>query len=180
MTEHFFRIGNLSKAGKLVDSVLGHLGVREKVIQAQAISNWAQVVGPQIAASTRVERLTDGNLFVSCKSSAWANELSLHKDRIIRGINESVGSVVVNDIRFSAKGFRRSAESKDDTHTRPKGLEAVELTEDEINTARRIASALRSPELARLIEKAVLTGKRLEKSRSMQDGRVDRTDSKDR
>ncbi len=180
MREHSFRRAGLSKAGKLVTSALNRLGVRERVLEQQAIGNWARVVGPQIAASARADRVKEGILFVCCKSSAWASELSLHKERIVKGLNDSVGAAVIKDIRFSARGFRRTADPKEDRLAEPKSLEAIELTRPEIDGARRIAAASRSPELASLIEKAVLTGKRLGKLRGMRDGRVDRTGSEDR
>jgi len=168
MREHSFRRGSLSRAGNLVRSALGQLGVRERVLEQQAVGNWAEVVGPQIAASSRAERVKEGTLFVSCKSSVWANELSLHKDRIVKGLNKSVGAEVVKDIRFSARGFRSPAEPKEGGSREPKRLEAVELTQQEIDATQRISGACRSPELAEMIRKAVLTGKRLAKLKALE------------
>jgi hypothetical protein len=148
---------------------LSRLGIRQRVLEQQAIGNWPEVVGPHIAASTRADRVREGILFVSCKSSAWANELSLHKDQIVGGLNKSVGAEVVKDIRFSARGFRRAAESKEGGAPEPKKLETIELTRGEIDSAQQISGASRSPELAELIEKALLTAKRLDKARGSGD-----------
>ena len=160
-----FRQGSLSRAGGLVGPALERMGIRKRVLEQQAVGNWYAVVGPQIAASSKAERLSEGTLFVSCKSSAWASELSLHKERIMKGLNESVGAEVVRDIRFSARGFRRSSESKEEVAVEPKGVEAIQLTPREADIARAISGTSRSPELAELIEKAILTGKRLDKAR---------------
>jgi hypothetical protein len=152
----------------MVSSALSQLGVRERVLEQQTVGNWSEVVGPQIAASSRAERVRDGTLFVACKSSAWASELTLHKDRIIKGLNQSVGTAVVKDIRFSARGFRRPAEPKEEAGPEPKRLEGIELTKPEIDDVQQIGAACRSPELAELIEKAVLTGKRLAKLKGLE------------
>jgi hypothetical protein len=138
------------------------MGLRERVMEQQAVRKWGEVVGRQIAASSRAERVAEGTLFVSCKSSAWASELTLHKDRIIKSLNESVGARVVTDIRFSARSFRRQAESKEEGKEGPKRLEAVELAKEDIDIARQIAAAC-PPDLAERVERAILTGKRREK-----------------
>ena len=160
------RTGSLSKAGELVGSALGRLGARQRVLEQQAIANWGQVVGPQVGAASKADRLKDGILFVACKSSTWAAELTLHKDCIIKGINDSVGAAVVQDIRFSARGFKRSERARQGGAGGAINVEAVRLTEPEVQKAKQISQACGSAELAGLVEKAVLTGKRLAKLRS--------------
>jgi hypothetical protein len=47
-------------------------------------------------------------------------------------------------------------------------LEAIELTQQEIDASQLISGACRSPELAEMILKAVLTGKRLAKLKAIE------------
>jgi len=42
---------------------------------------------------------TGKTIFIRCKNSAWASELWLNKNRIIRKINEELGEKVITDIK---------------------------------------------------------------------------------
>jgi hypothetical protein len=162
-----FKRGNFSRIGGVVNHALDNLGLRHKVKEQQVVLQWAQLVGPQNAASSRAENVREGILFVTCKSSTWSSELSLHKAEILRRIAQSVGKNVVTDIRFSARGFRQRQDSaaKDAAGVETKSVEAISLTEDEIQQAKHIAAECSSAELAAKIEKAIITGKRLEKAK---------------
>jgi len=158
-----FRKGSMFRLGGLVNHTLDDLGLRHRVLEQQALSRWKEVVGAHIASSSSADRVRDGVLFVSCRSSMWANELALHKERIVKGLNKALGRNVISDIRFSARGFGPADKhaSKEQTQPWAKTLEAVELTDEQIQHARAMASASASPELAEKIEKALLTSKRL-------------------
>ena len=63
-------------------------GLTKRVQQAGIIEEWAELVGPQIAAVTAPESVTpDGLLRVRVASAAWANELSLMSPRILARLN---------------------------------------------------------------------------------------------
>jgi predicted nucleic acid-binding Zn ribbon protein len=63
-------------------------GLTKRVQQAGIIEEWAQLVGPQIAAVTSPESVTpDGVLRVRVASAPWANELSLMAPRILARLN---------------------------------------------------------------------------------------------
>ncbi len=77
-----------------------------RIREAMAMAHWAEAVGPRAAQSSRAERVQNGVLHVCTKSAAWSQELSLHKVRILRAMNERVGKGVLTDIRFRASGFK--------------------------------------------------------------------------
>jgi predicted nucleic acid-binding Zn ribbon protein len=63
-------------------------GLTKRVQQAGIIEEWAQLVGPQIAAVTSPESVSpDGVLRVRVASAPWANELSLMAPRILARLN---------------------------------------------------------------------------------------------
>jgi predicted nucleic acid-binding Zn ribbon protein len=63
-------------------------GLTKRVQQAGIIEEWAQLVGPQIAAVTSPESVTpDGVLRVRVATAPWANELSLMAPRILARLN---------------------------------------------------------------------------------------------
>ncbi|MCX6343777.1 MAG: DUF721 domain-containing protein [Armatimonadetes bacterium] len=163
-----FRRGNFNRLGGLVNRSLEEMGLRHKIMQYQAVIKWKQVVGTHIAAVTVAERIQEGILYVCCKSSAWANECTFHKQHIIKELNKAAGSKVVTDIRFSSRGFKKALEAslaankpnipKDD-------IEAVEIDLLASELAQKVASISPSEELAKRIAHAVLTSKKLEKSK---------------
>ena len=63
-------------------------GLTKRVQQAGIIEEWAELVGPQIAAVTAPESVTpDGVLRVRVATAAWANELSLMAPKILARLN---------------------------------------------------------------------------------------------
>ena len=70
-------------------SYLRRSGFSKRIQQAGVIEAWADLVGPQIAAVTAPESVTqDGVLRVRVATAAWANELSLMTPRILARLNQ--------------------------------------------------------------------------------------------
>lgn len=158
-----FRRGSPARLGGLVNSSLDQLGLRHKVLEHQAVGRWKEIVGPHIAASSVAERVRDGVLFVACKSSMWSNELSLHKQDIIKRYQKAMGRKVITDIRFSARGFKRAFEqaAREERPAEQTNIDAVPLGQADMEIASRVASKAPAKELAAKIEKAIITSKRL-------------------
>jgi predicted nucleic acid-binding Zn ribbon protein len=69
-------------------SYFKQVGLTKRVQQAGIVEQWAELVGPQIAAVTAPESVTpDGLLRVRVASAAWANELSLMSPKILARLN---------------------------------------------------------------------------------------------
>ncbi|MBN2742831.1 uncharacterized protein DUF721 [Breznakibacter xylanolyticus] len=68
------------------------------LLEARVVQNWAQVLGPSVARATRRVYLYEGKLFVELNSSVVRNELMMLRDRIVKSLNQSVGSDVVKEI----------------------------------------------------------------------------------
>lgn len=160
-----FRRSGLSRLGGLVNNSLEDLGVRQKVLERQVLGKWKQIVGPHIAASSVPESVREGILFVCCKSSMWANELTFHKLHIIKEFNKAAGKKIVTDIRFTSRGFKKAWEQslKEERSPETKGLESVPVDESVSELAAKLASVSPSEELAKKIEHAIITSKRREK-----------------
>jgi len=159
------RTSGMARVGSFVQSTLGSLGVQERVLEQKVVASWAEVVGPQIAAATNPQRIREGTLFVACKSSMWANELSLHKPQILKGLNAAAGKNVVTDIRFNARGFRRADSNSEQAPDKGEAPDIV-LTTDDVMAAERVAAVCGSEELAVRVKQAMLAGKRLERLRA--------------
>ena len=75
----------------LADALASYLrqsGFAKRMQQAGIIEEWEELVGPQIAAVTSPESVTqDGVLRVRVATAPWANELSLMTPKILARLN---------------------------------------------------------------------------------------------
>jgi predicted nucleic acid-binding Zn ribbon protein len=84
-------------------------GLTKRVQQAGIIEEWAELVGPQIAAVTAPESVTpDGVLRVRVATAPWANELSMMSPKILARLNAG-RSGRVKEIRW-VPGFIERAQ----------------------------------------------------------------------
>ncbi|MDO8588073.1 MAG: DUF721 domain-containing protein [Armatimonadota bacterium] len=140
-----------------------HLEKRLK--QEIAAAGWADVVGEKCAAASRPETVRDGILFVSCKSSAWAQELTFLKDRIISEMNKRVGAAVIKDIRFAGTGLRKSREAvggEEENVPSPKEIQDIKLGSAELLRVSRAVEDVKDPDLAAKMRGAMETRQKLE------------------
>lgn len=72
---------------------------------ALAPDEWRRVVGPKIAARTRVGRLRGGTLTVYAASSAWCNELSFLRTDIVARLQRA--GFEVTDLHVRVASFDR-------------------------------------------------------------------------
>ncbi len=89
--------------GVLLNTISG-MDAGGMIRQSMALDCWEMVVGQQAAAASHAESVRDGILFVCTRSSVWSHELTLHKQRIITGINRVLGGKVIEDIIYRARG----------------------------------------------------------------------------
>lgn len=68
---------------------------------AGLVPRWPEIVGPDIAAHSRPERLAGGELTVVAESSAWATQLRLLSGQLLAAIARSVGPDVVARLRVT-------------------------------------------------------------------------------
>ena len=81
------KAGRPQLVGDLVSRFLQRAGLSARVEAASILTDWPELVGPQIAAVTRAQRLSDDTLFVGVATSAWMMELNLMKAELMRRIN---------------------------------------------------------------------------------------------
>jgi len=75
-------------------------GLEERIEEASAVPEWAERVGPGIAAVTTPLRASDGTLLVAVRSSAWLMELKLMESTILRQLNAGRKHGKFTRIRF--------------------------------------------------------------------------------
>jgi hypothetical protein len=66
---------------------------------AQVMADWAQIVGPELSATTTPRRLTNGTLTLACAGPV-ALELQHLSDQVLARVNGHLGCKVVERLRF--------------------------------------------------------------------------------
>ncbi|CAN5211767.1 hypothetical protein BH24GEM2_BH24GEM2_09860 [soil metagenome] len=86
--------------GDLLARFLAKSGLAPKVEAASVLTDWAERVGPQIAAVTEPLRVSEGTLFVAVSTSPWMMELNLMKADLMRHVNAGKGEGRIEQIVF--------------------------------------------------------------------------------
>jgi len=87
----------------LAEALAGYLkesGLEERFEEAAVVPEWAERVGPAIAAVTVPLSVSHGTLRVGVRSSAWLSELHLVEREIVRRLNAGRTSGRISRIRF--------------------------------------------------------------------------------
>jgi len=86
--------------GDALDELVETLGIKKKLREQDVFVFWDKAVGERIAGVAKPTRILKGILFVSVKTGAWRNELSMRKQEIVGRLNEILADEIVKDIKF--------------------------------------------------------------------------------
>ena len=93
----------MKSIGKILPTALD----REVVIMAKALETmkrWEDIVGVELASRSWPDRFDRGTVWVAVTGSAWAQELRLKKELILRRLNELGGQgSLFTDVRFGVR-----------------------------------------------------------------------------
>lgn len=105
--------------GELLTSYLGDRGWQRPLDEARLFSDWAAIVGSDVAAHCAPAGLHDGELRVAAESTAWATQLRLLAGSLLARIVAEIGPDIVQRLtvtgptapswkhgRFSVRGAR--------------------------------------------------------------------------
>jgi predicted nucleic acid-binding Zn ribbon protein len=82
-----------------IQGLLRDQGWQAAAAVGSVFGRWPQIVGADLAAHTRPDRLTDGELLVIADSTAWATQVRLLSGTLIRTLNSELGSGTVTRVR---------------------------------------------------------------------------------
>ncbi len=96
---------------KRLQGMLGGALGRPEVLRTAraqiAMRRWPEVVGDALADKTLPDRYDKGTLWVVASGSAWAQEIRLRKEEIVRRMNEVAGEPgLFSDVRVGVRAFR--------------------------------------------------------------------------
>lgn len=78
-----------------VASLLDQQGWQLAAATGSVFARWAEIVGPDLAAHTRPEGLSGGELTVAAESTAWATQVRLLAAQLVRRLNAELGDGTV-------------------------------------------------------------------------------------
>ena len=90
-----------------INEILKNYNLDKEFADQQALLFWADIVGEQLARMTRAMRLSNGTLTVEVSSPIISQELNLLKQNYITLLNERMGRIVLQRIRFVPGRFPR-------------------------------------------------------------------------
>lgn len=90
----------MDRIKKLIGGGLKELNATDVLVAGRIFGLWSEVVGEAIAERAHPRYMRQGVLFVEVSSSAWANELTLLKPRLLAKLEATFGKGVVRDLRY--------------------------------------------------------------------------------
>lgn len=88
----------------LLAAYLDRSGLREGLEAVSLVDQWPELVGPGIAAVTRVKKVADGVMVVGVATSAWLMELNLMKKELLSRTNAGRRAGKIRQIIFVMDG----------------------------------------------------------------------------
>ena len=82
-----------------IGGLLSDQGWKEHAAVGSVFSNWAQIVGPDLAAHTRPDGFTDGELVIAADSTAWATQVRLLSSMLVGRLNSELGAGTVRRVK---------------------------------------------------------------------------------
>lgn len=97
------------RVGAVIGRMVQREGWRPRLALGRLRANWAEAVGPQIAANSFPAKLSDGQLLVFAESGAWATELALLAPRLAAKADAFLGGGLVSEVKVVARGASKGS-----------------------------------------------------------------------
>jgi predicted nucleic acid-binding Zn ribbon protein len=82
-----------------IRGLIGDQGWQTEAAMGSVFGRWPQIVGADLAAHTRPDRFTDGELLVIADSTAWATQVRLLAGTLVRRLNSELGEGTVTKVK---------------------------------------------------------------------------------
>ncbi|WP_022881898.1 DUF721 domain-containing protein [Gryllotalpicola ginsengisoli] len=87
--------------GQVMDALTTELGWDSELDKAELIGAWSELVGETTAAKSEPIGIEEGVLTVRCASTAWATQLRLMRNELLKAIAERYPRAGIQSIRFN-------------------------------------------------------------------------------
>jgi hypothetical protein len=168
------RMAHAARAGDLLDGLLHGWGLDERLKQYRALIVWDEVVGPQIAAHTKPEKIRDGILEVSVDQPVWMQQLQLLKPQLLNKLNARLGDGALRDL-FLKRG-QITLRAATAAAARGPAWRKETLTPDEEATLATLLATVTDDELRRHLRELLVKQLKLAKAQRQQASRPENTE----
>lgn len=98
------RLRGPQPVGDALESFLGRTGFHDRLRTTRLLDDWAGIVGPDVAANSRPQRIEKGVLHLVVSSSTWATQLTWLESTIIEKVNIAAGTNLVHRMKVVVAG----------------------------------------------------------------------------
>ncbi len=95
---NYGRNSNEQSLGDAIQHFINKMGLRPKMIEAEIIANWEEIVGDMIAKHTLDLSLNKKKLTLRFDNAALKQEMSYAKSNLIENINKRFGREIINQV----------------------------------------------------------------------------------
>ncbi|MET8161702.1 DciA family protein [Sphaerisporangium sp. NPDC005289] len=85
--------------GRAIRDLLADRGWEEPLAVGGVFGRWHEIVGPDLAAHTKPETFSEGEVLVVADSTAWATQVRLLASTLVRRLNEELGDGTVQRVK---------------------------------------------------------------------------------
>ncbi len=140
--------GSFDSLASILGGMAHRLGLESKLTEFRLRRQWAEIVGPQVSAHTRPDRIRFKKLYLVVRDSVWLHQLTFLKPDLLAKITAAAGDDVVADIVLRIGDVGPADEdvqrSRLDLDSRPSDFDPRTALEHE---AAAHAEAVKDPEL---------------------------------
>jgi predicted nucleic acid-binding Zn ribbon protein len=95
---NYYRESNEQSLGDAIQQFINSMGLRPKMIEAEIIANWEDIVGKMIAKHTLDLSLNKKKLTLRFDNAALKQEMSYAKTKLIDNINNRFGKQIIDEV----------------------------------------------------------------------------------
>lgn len=88
------------RISQVIDTIFKDNDMEQTMLMHRALAAWPQVVGPMINRQTVYRSVDKDTLYVRIPSSVIRQELSMHRNELIKALNKAVGADVLSNIKI--------------------------------------------------------------------------------
>lgn len=145
---------------KALEGLFERHGLLEEYKQQKPVFAWRQIVGTVLDRLTCPLWVMTGVLHVEAATHVVAHELNLMKTDFIKRINETLGELCIDDIKFRVRD-----KPPDEKHEPHIDWAEAPLLDDEREQIQKINAEVQDLRLREMLEQFLITLKRAEKAR---------------
>jgi hypothetical protein len=88
----------MNKLQNVIEDIFSKNGREDILLKIKLSAILSEILGQNIASNIKIKSIRKGKLYLQSNNSIWAFELSIHKDMIIKKLNEVLGKEEIKDI----------------------------------------------------------------------------------